>query len=247
MTIPMEQKTDSIVLDNTLYMLDENKQHAITIEANTYGVLQTHIIYGDISPTSFSFCLDLPNGSYADFTPSVMEDEKAEGSIGIYNSKGRIKSGLLNPVATDANGNVIDASYSINGNEIVLTVDHRNAAINYPVQVSVQAASFGFSDFFSSGRWITRSGIRSLSLTRRTDNGSWESSSGAIGATLIGEMAWETVYNRFHKQSCWYNTNGMHDQFMCHVGWAMFKSPWNLEPSSPDVGYAATVAAGCNP
>lgn len=247
MTIPMDQTTDTTMSNNSIYMFDKDDQHAVAMEANAYGILQTHIIYGAMAPTSFAFQLNLPEGSYADFTPSSVEGEKAEGSISIYNSDGIIQSGLINPVATDANGNIVDTSYRIKGDEIVFDVEHNKSAVDYPVCVSVQAVSFGFTDFFSSGQWITRDGVKSLSLTRRTDNGSWNSSSGSIGATLIGEMAWETVYNRFRYQSCWYNTNGLKDQFMCHVSWAMNKSPWNLEPSRPDVGYAATVAASCNP
>ena len=47
------------------------------------------------------------------------------------------------------------------------------------------------------------------------------------------------------------NTPGMHDQFLCHWNYARLVQPdkpsWDLEPWRPDVGYAATVAALCNP
>lgn len=40
----------------------------------------------------------------------------------------------------------------------------------------------------------------------------------------------------------------MYDQLFCHVDFAAgFKSPWNLEPTRPNVGYNATVSALCNP
>lgn len=43
------------------------------------------------------------------------------------------------------------------------------------------------------------------------------------------------------------NRSGMRDQYMCHRNFAKDKVPWNLEPDRPDVGYARTVAARCNP
>jgi hypothetical protein len=47
------------------------------------------------------------------------------------------------------------------------------------------------------------------------------------------------------------NTAGMYDQFLCHWTFARAVDPdkpsWDLEPWRPDVGYPATVAAGCNP
>jgi hypothetical protein len=47
------------------------------------------------------------------------------------------------------------------------------------------------------------------------------------------------------------NTPGMYDQFRCHWQFARIADPnkasWNLEPWRPAVGYAATVAAQCNP
>jgi hypothetical protein len=47
------------------------------------------------------------------------------------------------------------------------------------------------------------------------------------------------------------NTPGMFDQFLCHWNFARLidphKTSWDLEPWRPAVGYAATVAAGCDP
>ena len=43
------------------------------------------------------------------------------------------------------------------------------------------------------------------------------------------------------------DTNGMHDQFLCHALGAADKATWNLEPWRPDVGSMATLVARCNP
>ncbi|GAA4534279.1 DUF2599 domain-containing protein [Amycolatopsis samaneae] len=47
------------------------------------------------------------------------------------------------------------------------------------------------------------------------------------------------------------NHNNMRDQFLCHYDFARIGAPdkpsWNLEQWRPDVGYARTVLARCNP
>ncbi|RBO93884.1 DUF2599 domain-containing protein [Nocardia puris] len=61
------------------------------------------------------------------------------------------------------------------------------------------------------------------------------------------ERAWQEVLVLSPRAS----TPGMRDQFICHWDWARLAQPnkpsWNLEPWRPDVGYAATVQAACNP
>ncbi len=59
--------------------------------------------------------------------------------------------------------------------------------------------------------------------------------------------AWSKVYALHKNNPNQTNTNGMRDQFVCHVNYAFYKTPWNLEPSRLDVGYAQTVLKGCNP
>lgn len=83
-----------------------------------------------------------------------------------------------------------------------------------------------FSDFFTSGSWINRSGEWSLSLMPRSPG---------IGNQGL-DRTWETVYNRFNTSSHWvpYKPQGanesMRKQYACHYWYGMIKTPWNLEP-----------------
>ncbi len=67
----------------------------------------------------------------------------------------------------------------------------------------------------------------------------------------MGEISWSwnTVKNRFSSSSNWSNTDGMYEQYYCHVLGAGLVSDgtWNLEPWRPKVGVTATISAGCNP
>lgn len=69
---------------------------------------------------------------------------------------------------------------------------------------------------------------------------SWEAWSESVRKTPA-HHAWNKKYGT---PTYW----SMFNQFQCHfLVIRGTKTPWNLEPSYPNVGYAATVAAGCNP
>lgn len=43
------------------------------------------------------------------------------------------------------------------------------------------------------------------------------------------------------------DTDGMREQYLCHVLFAPAKEVWNIEPWRPAVDRAEMVRAGCNP
>ncbi len=43
------------------------------------------------------------------------------------------------------------------------------------------------------------------------------------------------------------DTDGLHDQFVCHAYFANAKPTWDLEPWRADLTYPETVATACNP
>lgn len=59
----------------------------------------------------------------------------------------------------------------------------------------------------------------------------------------------QAVYENEYKAlvSAFYEGQKWRDQLVCHIANAWDKKPWNLDAWRPNVGYAATVAAGCNP
>lgn len=66
---------------------------------------------------------------------------------------------------------------------------------------------------------------------------------------LVCVNAAQAVYDNEYKSmvSSTYHGNKYRDQLVCHVANAWDKRPWNIDSWRPDVGYPATVAAGCNP
>ncbi|KAB0507011.1 DUF2599 domain-containing protein [Pseudomonas lini] len=57
---------------------------------------------------------------------------------------------------------------------------------------------------------------------------------------------WDELTRDYSNSRYWKNTHGMRHQLICHLAIARDKPQWNLEPWRPDVGYAQTLAAGCN-
>lgn len=90
------------------------------------------------------------------------------------------------------------------------------------------------STLVDQARWVRRGTVRSLRVTPSWVARSWP------GAT-------EALVTRLRSAYPEMTRPGMADQLRCHVAFAASKDRWNLEPGRPDVGYPATVAAGCNP
>lgn len=73
----------------------------------------------------------------------------------------------------------------------------------------------------------------------------------ASGRTAAGDLARTSAWQEVLRTAPLADTASMRDQFYCHWDFARLVEPaktsWNLEAWRPDVGYAATVQAECNP
>lgn len=86
----------------------------------------------------------------------------------------------------------------------------------------------------ASATWVTRSGVRAAKVVPTAAGRVPRADPEAVWAQVVAILPGV-------------DTPGMRDQLVCHVTFAPDKSAWFLEPARPAVGYAATVAAGCNP
>jgi len=95
--------------------------------------------------------------------------------------------------------------------------------------------------YFNSLSWITRGGVRSLSISPKNPftinkEGSW--------GELARYFQYHPMYTGISNSSKW---NSMYNQYVCHVDYARgFKTPWNIEPATPDKGYWGFVGSSCN-
>lgn len=98
---------------------------------------------------------------------------------------------------------------------------------------STGVATSASTPLLATTRWTTRAGVRVLTVVP-TQAGRSEPDAHRV---------WDELLRKRPDA----NTPGMEDQLVCHAMFARDKRSWHLEPSRPDVGLAATVAARCNP
>lgn len=110
-----------------------------------------------------------------------------------------------------------------------------------PVTIEAGALAVPRYTYFNSMSWITRNGVVSLSLTPKDPY------------TIDKEPAWAEacLYFQYHPIYTQIDNptklNSMYNQFVCHADFARgFKTPWNIEPVTPDKGYWGFVGSGCN-
>lgn len=97
--------------------------------------------------------------------------------------------------------------------------------------------------YFSSVSWITRNGVRSLSVNPYKPfsidrQNSWYE--------LARYFQYHPLYTEISNPT---KFTSLQNQYYCHVDFAKgFKTPWNIEPATPDKGYAgfANFKDKCN-
>ena len=128
-------------------------------------------------------------------------------------------------------------------------------------------AYLGF-DLIKNAYWTLRNvkinGIQKPSYTLEVVPTAWARAQ--AGGFLPGAFGWNEVMAKFKNTAKYvynritnkpvtpqitrgirFNLGGLRDQRICHQQFAFFKATWNLDEIRPDVSYAATVAAACNP
>lgn len=93
--------------------------------------------------------------------------------------------------------------------------------------------------YIESAKWLFQNNLWSLSIV--------PSECGrAIGEDQTA-FAFYELFSTYAGDPKWTNTRSARNQFVCLLATARDKPQWNIEPSRPDVGYAATLKAACNP
>lgn len=167
-------------------------------------------------------------------------DVLGDGSVALRTADGTFAGGLAAPTTTRS-GTLLKARLTAVAEDVLdLTV----------------ATLGGASTGTGTGTESLPTGTVTLWFgTRMLDGADWGEREGgrslAVRPTLWaragGLAAQEGVWAALVAQEPEADTNGMHDQLLCHALGAPDKESWNLEPWRPDVGSLATLAARCNP
>lgn len=225
-----------VVEDNTVFY--NGKEASVGVQALENGARQVIILKNEKAPLRYDFTYKLENKSYLKF--AQLEDGTQDGSIIIYNKQDEPIGMIDPPWAKDNNGMPVNTHYEINGTTLTQVIEPTTVTA-YPVIADPSVYSW----YFKSGKWITRGGVRSLSLK---PNLALRTSVGLGGASIaIAQSSWLGVKSKFKTSKYWKNERSIYNQYICHFYFAFYKSEFNLEPHRKTVSLAKTIARKCNP
>lgn len=168
--------------------------------------------------------------------PGLTFQMVGEGDVVGYDADGEIAVFVGIPWAYDADGRVVSTHYEVDGSTLTQVVRHTDETYAYPI-VADPTVNFGGNSLYtkivedrnaSTAAVIIRVYPASQNFSRITNTEIYEKYKALVPST--------------------YEKNTMRDQLICHArNVGLLKVPWNLEAWRPDVGYAAVVAAACNP
>lgn len=185
------------------------------------GEVQVLTVIEDSSaPTRYGYEFGLPEGGRV--------VDAGEGYFVVLGMDGRPVASITPVWAKDANGNEVPTWYELDGDSLVQVVSH-GPGTEYPV----------VADPAIRGRLIKSVGLVASPL--------------GTTVRVTPQNPWSVVipYDYWVEYKLWVNSayegRKYENQLLCHVNFAPFKTPWNLDSWRPDVSCVATVAAACNP
>jgi hypothetical protein len=220
-----------------------------TVQATSDGFRIHTVIGSSTAPAEYVHPVTLPAGASLVLAKDAVVPVEAPGDsdpaleTGAYvlDSTGSLIGGFGSPWAKDANGMNIATHFELRGSSLVQVVDHQVAGVAYPV---VADPYLGFA-MIRSASWVSHPEGWTLQVTPTA----W--SRGLAGAYYAGYYGWIELYAKYRYAGLNTNLDGMRDQYICHQQVVAIRSPrkatWNLDEWRPNVSYAQTVNASCNP
>jgi hypothetical protein len=222
-----------IARDGTVTYQDSLKATDLAVQAFQDSIRVVTVIQGEQAPSEFVYPVDVPAGGSMKIGLG--------GGVLVMDADGLIRGGFAAPWAKDNLGRDVATHYELRRNTVVQIVAHHGAA--YPVV----ADPWAWKDLIKSAKWREDNSKFRLEVTPTAWARKW------AGNHDVGEAGWNELYSKYKNKGRGIKKNktGMRDQYICHQQFVAVRHPhkatWNLDEWRPDVGYAKTVAARCNP
>jgi hypothetical protein len=238
--VPVNLPVKEILQEDSTTFVSEQKSLGIEVAIDTE---ENSVMLGE---DGIEITIGMPNADAENVDMDIIDGQMVSDSDELNVVVQSIEGGMRQIIkidSKDADGNDIPTHYTIEGTTLRQHVDLEKAK-TFPVI----ADPIWCGDAIKSVKWIYRKG----------DKHQWSASViPTVCGTWLGSFqwgGWQEVVDKTPKSVHWdkkYGTSkywSMHDQYFCHADWAGgFKTPWNLEPTRPNVGYSKTVATLCNP
>lgn len=152
------------------------------------------------------------------------------GSLLALDNEGAVKAVVAPPEVTDTTGDTVTSAWRLQGLSASAAEDKNSGSV-------IEVEALAGSTLVKSVRKGTEKGQARYFVT----------------PTALGRVAPDAAHLQFGwpqaKKQGVANTDGLQDQYLCHPqsGIARVKGTWNLERWRPNVSYAKTLTALCNP
>lgn len=236
LSLPNQQETTflgkaKIASDNSIVYADYQNNIDVVVQAFEGSVRVLTILNDADAPTEYRYKINIPTGGKI--------QKLKDGGILIFDSNKKLFGGFAPPWAVDKNGQKIPTHYNIDGTELIQVVDHLSVNSSYPII----ADPYGGADLIWGGSWRWERKDNAWGWVLYAFPTNWARRFG--GNYWVGVYGYDELYN---KDWIDLNYSGMRDQFICHHQFAYWRSgAYHLEEWRPNVGYASTVEALCNP
>jgi hypothetical protein len=217
-----DRADDAEYADLDIATYDNNDGSTTVPILNPDGTVQiTTVISGPEAPTRYAYPIDLPKGGKL--------VDAGDGYFAILRND-TTPLAMIEPAwALDADGNNVSTHYEIDGNSLVQVVEH-GVETTHPVVADPAVA----------GRYIER-----FTITQKSNGFTFGIYPVNAWNPTVSASEYYAEYKLYVNSH--YEGQKYYDQIRCHWDFAPYKNPWNIDSWRPNVGYAATVAALCNP
>jgi hypothetical protein len=212
------------------YPLFDNGNGSVTVPVgkNDGSVQIVTVLEDSSAPESYAYDLGLPEGAKL--------DQSEEGFITILSSDDSLIGGIAAPWAKDSNGVEVPTHYEVDGATVTQVVEHRDAAVSYPI-----VADPYMGRNLISQAWVSSAPQGSVVNVVPTAWGRQYS-----GQTVFS-YHWSELQIRVQSQ---YLSSSVREQFYCHVYGNIFEpDTYNMETWRPyqDWGTQLNLWDRCNP
>lgn len=207
---------------------DNNDGSLTSVVVKDDHVTFASILEDDNAPTEYAY-------DYSKM--GELRQDSVDGAVTVWRD-GTMISALYAPWAIDADGTPVPTHYVVDGSTLTQVVDHSAKDYVYPIVADPTQTLPGNNAYYSRIVLNINSGAGTTIVSVYPRPGvNWQRVPRSTGVQAYNDIVPSTYEGRKY-----------HDQLVCHWFNAnSWKTPWNLDSWRPDVGYDATVRAGCNP
>lgn len=221
--------TSELVGNIPVSVFDTADEFALVPLPKNDGSLQIlTVIESENAPERFEYRIEIP----AFGSMEVVDDV-----VVIRTASGKFAAGVSPAWAKDALGNAVPTHFTVDGNLLIQTIEHKGSSFDYPIVADPWLGQ----DLYYTPQVLTVTKGYQIAVKPRT----W-------GTTWAGVSTWwahrDEVVNKLGTKA-WRWSGSIQEQFYCHIAGLPFSLPeYNMDSWRPLVNWSVSLTVyKCNP